>query len=483
MAATSGYNRCYFALRDNLPAQPAPMMPLQRISDATSPTLEIGGFSARDCARLSRRAFLQAGAVSLAGWGLSAGALAEAVRASEAGRARSIILVWLWGGPSQLDTFDPKPHAPAAYRGPFSTIGTRLPGVRFCELLPRLAQRSDMFSLVRTNRNLSADHLVGGSIGLCGAPAQQNQYPPNFGSIVARHHGDAALPPFISMSRGPVADGRAPMDGYGGGRWGKGYDPFLVSCSEDGDVTVPALKLLDGLSPERLLDRETLIGQLDEHRRRLDATSARRWSESHARAHALLTSLDARAALDLAREGDVVRQRYGHTSFGQSCLLARRLVEAGVPYVQVNWSQYVEVGPPPYGFGWDTHAHHFPMMADRHLPIFDRAFSALLDDLHQRGLLPSTLVVCLGEFGRTPKINNLASRDHWPDCYCSLWAGGGIVPGRVIGESDARAEQPRTEPFFPASVGATMLEQLGINSAVRAELRVLEGARVIHELL
>ena len=123
------------------------------------------------------------------------------------------------------------------------------------------------------------------------------------------------------------------------------------------------------------------------------------------------------------------------------------------------------------------------MMTDRHLPIFDRAFSALLDDLAERGLLETTLVVCMGEFGRTPKINNLASRDHWPDCYGSLWAGGGVVPGRVIGESDARAEQPRTEPVFPAMVGATMLELAGINSAVRAELRVLEGARVIHELL
>src|SRR5262249_37274162 len=318
--------------------------------------------------------------------------------------------VWLWGGPSQLDTFDPKPHAPATYRGPFSTIGTRIPGVRVCQLLPQLAQRRDRFSLIRTNRNQSGDHLVAGSIGLCGAGAQPTQYPPNFGSIVARHRGDAALPPFISMSRGPVADGRAPMEGYGGGVWGKAYDPFLVSCSEDGEVTVPALKLLDGLSPERLFDRAALVSELDARRRALDAASARRWRESHARAQALLTSSEARAPLDLSRETPRQRARYGHTSFGQSCLLARRLVEAEVPYIQVNWSQYVELGPPPYGFGWDTHAHHFNMMTDRHLPIFDRAFSAFLDDMAERGLLDSTLVVCMGEFGRTPKINNLASR-------------------------------------------------------------------------
>jgi uncharacterized protein (DUF1501 family) len=450
----------------------------QRRGLCIEPVLEIGGFTARHCQGVTRRAFLQAGAMTL-----GTVALAPRAQAAEAARARSVVLVWLWGGPSQLDTFDPKPHAPAAYRGPFATIGTRTPGVRFCELLPKLAQRSDRFSLVRTNRNLSADHLVGGSIALCGGAAQPTQYPPNFGSIVARHRGDAPLPPFISMSRGPVADGRAPMEGYGGGVWGKGYDPFLVSCSEDGDVEVPALRLLDGLTPSRLFDRATLASQLDEHRRGLDSPTARQWTESRARAHALLTSAEARAALDLSREPQGQRERYGHTSFGQSCLLARRLVEAEVPYIQVNWSQYVELGPPPYGFGWDTHAHHFTMMADRHLPIFDRAFSALLDDLSERGLLASTLVVCMGEFGRTPKINNLASRDHWPDCYTSLWTGAGVAPGRVIGESDARAEQPRTEPIFPAMVGATMLELAGINSAARAELRVLEGARVIHELL
>jgi hypothetical protein len=442
------------------------------------PILEIGSFGARHCGGITRRAFLQAGALALGGLALPRQALG-----GETAKAKSIVVVWLWGGPSQLDTFDPKPHAPAAYRGPFSTIATRTPGIRFCELLPKLAERSQQFSLVRTNRNLSADHLIAGSIGLSGGPAQPTQYPPNFGSIVARHRGEAALPPFVSMSRGPVADGRAPMEGYGGGIWGKGYDPFLLSCSEDGDVEVPALRLLDGLSPTRLFDRETLVAELDEKRRSLDSVAARRWTEAHIRANALLTSPQARSALDLGHESPEARHRYGHTSFGQSCLLARRLVEAEVPYIQVNWSQYVELGPPPYGFGWDTHAHHFNMMTDRHLPIFDRAFSAFLDDLHERGLLSTTLVVCLGEFGRSPKINNLASRDHWPDCYCSLWAGGGIVPGRVIGESDARAEQPRTEPIFPASVGATMLELAGLNSAVRAELRVLEGARVIHELL
>ena len=258
---------------------------------------------------------------------------------------------------------------------------------------------------------------------------QPTVYPPNFGSIVARHRGDSPLPPFISMSRGPVADGRAPMDGYGGGLWGKAYDPFLLHCSEDGDVEVPALKLLDGLSPTRLLDRETLVSELDAAPLCARQPAGAALEREPLASAVLLTSSDARAALDLSREDSRQRERYGHTSFGQSCLLVRCLVEAEVPYIQVNWSQYVELGPPPYGFGWDTHAHHFNMMADRHLPIFDRAFSAFLDDLSERGLLHTTLVVCMGEFGRTPKINNLASRDHWPDCYCSLWTGAGVVPG------------------------------------------------------
>ena len=443
--------------------------------------LEIGDFATRSCAGISRRALLRAAASLPVGLGLSA--ITPWARAAEVAKARSVLVVWLWGGPSHLDMFDPKPAAPAEYRGPFSTIATRTPGIRFGELLPKLAQRSDRYSLVRSNRNLSADHLVAGSVGLTGALAGPAGHPPNFGSILARHRGGGDLPGFISMSRGPIADGRAPMEGYGGGTWGKAYDPFLVDCSAEGQVEIPALRLLDGLSPDRLTDRRTLLAEFDARRRALDTNSARQWSGTFDQAYALLTSPDARRALDLSREDLGTRHRYGHTSFGQSCLLGRRLVEAGVPYVQVNWSQYVEVGPPPYGFGWDTHAHHFNLMADQHLPIFDRAFSALLDDLGERGLLASTLVVCLGEFGRTPKINNLASRDHWPDCYSSLWTGAGIVPGRVVGESNPRGEQPVTEPIYPAMVGATLLELAGVGSPQRAELKVLEGARVIHELL
>ena len=178
-----------------------------------------------------------------------------------------------------------------------------------------------------------------------------------------------------------------------------------------------------------------------------------------------------------------MRAAYGHTSFGQSCLLGRRLVEAGVPYVQVNWSQYVEVFYPFSDYGWDTHADNFGLLADWHGPLLDGVFSTLLDDLDQRGLLETTLVVCMGEFGRTPKINSIGSRDHWHQCYFSLWAGGGVQPGRVIGESDARGEFPASEPVTPAMVGTTILDLAGISSAERAQLKVLDGGRVIDALL
>lgn len=443
--------------------------------------LEIGSFRARHCQGISRRAFLRAGSGVPLAWALPA----LGVRAAEAEnrKAKSILLVWIWGGPSHLDTFDPKPEAPAEYRGPFSTIPTRTPGVRVSELLPKLAARSHLFSLVRTNINHSGDHLVAGSIGLTGGAEGPGGHPPNFGSILARHRPSADLPPFMSLARGPIGDGRGPAKGYGGGTWGPRYDPFLVSCSEQGQVEIPSLKLIDGLSPARLGNRRLLLTELDRIRRRVESGQFSQWDHLFGRAYSLLTSPSAHKVFDISREPGKTRDAYGHTSFGQSCLLGRRLVEAGVPYVQVNWSQYVEVLYDFSDYGWDTHADNFELLADWHCPILDRVLSTLLDDLHQRGLLETTLVVAMGEFGRTPRINAIGSRDHWPQCYFSLWAGGGVQPGRVIGESDARGEHPITSPVTPEMVGATMLELAGVSSADRAQLKLLEGARVIDELL
>jgi len=437
--------------------------------------LDIGSFRARVCQGITRRAFLHAGLAAPFLPGL-AGA-AEVRR-----RARSVLLLWLWGAPSHLDTFDPKPNAPAEYRGPFATIPTRTSGMRITELLPRTAARSQRYTLIRANKNFHGGHLEAGTYALTGFD-QAVGPAPNFGSIVGRQRGARDLPPFLSIGRGNPRDVVGSMRGYGGGTWGKIYDPFLVSCSDEGQVDIPDLQLLDGLSPEHLNDRRRLLEEFDRLQRKADAPEFRKWDSTNDRAYGLLTSAEARKAFDLSRENDKTRAAYGQTSFGQSCLLARRLVEAGVPYVQVNWSQYVEAMTPNCDFGWDTHIYNFELLADRHGPIFDRAYAALLDDLAQRGLLENTLVLAMGEFGRTPRINGQASRDHWPNCYFSLWAGAGIAGGRVLGDSDARGMEALTEPVTPLMVGTTIAELTGMDTQARAELGVLRGGEIIPHLL
>ena len=234
------------------------------------------------------------------------------------------------------------------------------------------------------------------------------------------------------------------------------------------------------------------MGQLDRLQRVVDqhshrfnqSTHLRRWADHRLRAYELLATPEGRRAFDLTSEDPRTRGRYGRTQFGQSCLLARRLVEAEVPYIQVNWSKWVEnIYDQRTDFGWDTHWLNFEHMADHHGPIFDRAASALLDDLRDRGLLESTLVVAMGEFGRTPRISASGGRDHWPRCYSSLWAGGGVQPGRVVGESDKTASDPVTGPITPDMVGTTMLELAGIRADQRAQLGVLPDSRVIDELV
>ncbi len=440
--------------------------------------IEIGGDWSRTCQGMTRRSLLRVGLAAP----FALGAVEGWSRAAESPRAKSILLVWLGGGPSHLDLFDPKPNAPAEYRGPFSTIATRTPGVRYSELVPRLAARSDQYALIRSNVNYHDGHREAASIGLTGVAREARVYPPNFGSIVARKRGDDRLPRFISLAKGPIRDGVGPVQGYGGGTWGRGYDPFLIGCSETGELAIPSLKLAEGLTPARLADRRAMLEELDRFRRSYDARAETVWDDLNRSAYALLTSRAGIAALDLAREPRAVREAYGQTSFGQSCLLGRRLVEAGVPYVQVNWSQYVEVYYAFSDYGWDTHADNFGLLAEWHAPLFDRVFSTLLDDLQSKGLLETTLVVCMGEFGRTPRINDIGSRDHWHQCYFSLWAGAGVKGGRVVGESDARGEFPARFEVTPAMVGTTIVELAGISSAMRAELRVLEGGRVIHEL-
>lgn len=443
--------------------------------------LDIGRFNAGTCGGVNRRAFLRTGVSVASALGFAA-AESTAFGAARA-RAKSVVLVWLWGAPSHLDTFDPKPEAPSEYRGPFAGISTRTPGLHFTELLPRLAVRTDLFNVIRSHVTSAPGHPDAGTVGLTGFAERPEPVRPNFGSIVAKHRGHrGSLPPFVALGRGIPRDVVRIVDGYGGGKLGRAYDPFMISCDEFGRAEIPSLKLLDDLNPGRVHDRRSLLGLLDQAHRELDEVRPVEWDRMYDRAYQLLTRPEARDVFDLTRESQSTRDRYGQTAFGQSCLLARRLVETGVPYVQVNWSEYVECMTPNCDFGWDTHIYNFELLQDRHCPIFDRALAAFFDDLAGRGLLDTTLVVVMGEFGRTPRINSQAARDHWPQCYSSIWAGAGLPAGRVLGASDKLGQNPITMPVTPLMVGTTIAELAGIDAQARAELGVLDAGVAIHEL-
>jgi hypothetical protein len=442
---------------------------------------DIGSFRAKTCAGVSRRSFLRLAASVPVAWGLGKRALC----AAQPARAKSVIFVFLWGAPSHLDTFDPKPDAPVEYRGPFNVIPTRTPGVHFTELLPRIAGRSDRFTLVRTHVTSAPGHPDAGTVALTGFPELPTPVQPNFGSIVAKARGShATLPPFFSITSGMLADSARKIEGYGGGTLSQVHDPFLVGCSPAGEVKFPALELLEGLNPLRIQDRRQLLTQLDDAARRAENDGQQRaWARNLRSAYDLLLDPRARQAFDLTRETDETRARYGYTTFGQSSLMALRLVEAGVPYVQLNYSRHPEAINRGFEFGWDTHIYNFELLQDQHCPILDRSFSALLDDLYDRGLDRDTLVVMMGEFGRTPRINPRAARDHWPQCYFSVWAGAGLEPGRVIGASDKLGEHPAGEPITPLMVGTTIAHLAGIDTQARAEMNVLSGGTVIDALL
>ncbi len=463
--------------------------------------LLIGQQAGKTCRGAHRRAFLQAGASSVLGL-----SLANMLRASDsgqpAGKAKSVILLWLWGGPSQLDTFDPKPHATLDYRGPFGTIPTRVAGVRFCELFPQLAKLTDKLSVIRTLTTESNDHGIAGTIGLTGNGAggtglDGKPLPgsprPALGSIVAKaiasdkrmRVGDSprsSLHPFFVVG-GKLHQGKKAIIGEGGGPLGAAWDPFRLEYDPVSGTKIPALQLPKELTPERMADRQLLLtafGKAEAQTAELSA--AGKLDDYRLRALEMLTSPTAAKAFDLSKESSTVLDRYGRTRFGQSCLLARRLVEAGVPFIQVNWSDHVEAEEDSGDGGWDHHYRNFQIMQDRHAPWLDQSFSVLLNDLRERGLLATTLVLAVGEFGREPKVNDKAGRDHWPGCYSAIMAGGGVKGGRVIGTSDAKAAKPIDTPLTPADLNATVLQQVGLTSEQVTGIGLAPTGRVIEEL-
>ncbi len=467
--------------------------------------LLVGRQTQRTCQTLARRAFLQVGASSVLGLSLAdllAVRAADRTSGHNPGSAKAVILLWLWGGPSQLDTFDPKPHAPLEYRGPFATIPTKIPGVRFCELFPQLAGLSHHLAVIRTLTSQSNDHGIAGTIGLTGSAAGgtgldgkplQGLARPALGSVVAkalsrsRERATAVarqheLHPFFVVG-GKLHQGKKTIIGEGGGPLGAAFDPFRLEYDPVTGTKVPALQLPPELTPDRLTDRQQLLQALSHAERRTDElTATGALHDYRARALAMLTNPAAATLFDLSKEPAAVADRYGRTRFGQSCLLARRLVEGGVPFVQVNWSDHVEAEEDSGDGGWDHHYRNFQIMQDRHAMWLDQSMATLLGDLRERGLLGSTLVVAVGEFGREPKVNDKAGREHWPGCYSALLAGGGVAGGRVVGTSDAKAAKPVDTPLSPADLNATVQHLVGLTAEQITSLGLTPVGRVIEEL-
>ena len=444
--------------------------------------------------RLRRRTLLQAGA--LGAWGLTLPQVWQARAVAGDSRSplkKSIILVWLWGGPSHLDTFDMKPQAPLEYRGPFVPVPTNVPGIDICELLPRLARQADKYAIIRSLHHESNDHGISGTISLTGSidgaaslggQTMPGRVLPTHGAIVARARGNQPnVPSFVTLG-GHLHQGKKPITGEGGGTLGTQYDPFRLDYDPVSGIKLPELNLIEGLSAGTLGARQRLLAQFDRQARSLDQSpSMGKLDQFYQQAFSLLTSGSGRRVFDLDLEPAPLRTGYGKYRFGQCCLLARRLVEAGVSFVQVNWSSDVEPVEDGGDGGWDMHDRNFIQMQDRHAWMLDRSLSALLTDLDDRGLLDSTLVLAVGEFGRTPKINNRAGRDHWEHCYSGLVAGGGMRGGQVIGASDKLAEYPANRPLTPADLAATLLHQVGISTADLTGFGLTPTAEVIEELV
>ncbi|MCA9061008.1 MAG: DUF1501 domain-containing protein [Planctomycetaceae bacterium] len=461
--------------------------------------LQIGSIKTRQCHGTTRRALLHAGSLTAAGLSLpQLLATEQARRESEnpqgsSAPARSVILLWLWGGPSHIDTFDMKPEAPVEYRGPYRPIDTAVSGLQICELLPRLAQRADRYSIIRSLHCNSNDHGIAGTIGLTGSdrgatslggqvlPGRLDQ---THGSVVTRVQGlSAGTPRFVAIGDA-LHQGHRAISGEGGGLLGPIYDPFQVNYTVRNGVRIPNLELMDDLQPNRIEDRRALLTGLDRLTERFErAASVQRIDSFYQQAFSMLTSPESRDVFQLDAESEAVRRRYGRFRFGQCCLMARRLVEAGVRFVQVNWSAHVEPVEDTGDGGWDMHDRYFQQYQDRHAWMLDQSVSALLDDLEERGLLQETIVVAVGEFGRTPKINGKSGRDHWNQCYSGLIAGGRLRSGQVIGASDALAEHPVLLPVTPADLFTTVLQQIGITTPHLTEVGLAPLGQPIEALL
>jgi hypothetical protein len=476
--------------------------------------LRILGHSQRYCGGWTRRQALQVGGAGLLGLTLPKLLAAEAAGTARRPRAKSVIFLFLFGGPSQLETFDLKPDAPSTIRGPFKPIASRTPELRICEHLPRLAEISDKFCVVRTMSHPQNDHSTASHYIQTGHPwhvpigagfnATEKDWPA-YGSVVEyldqRAGGQRDVPGFVYLPNrlGHLQTYTSKLDrpGQYAGWLGRGFDPlatairkrddndnpFYRACTdEELDFSIQGLEFQEGLSLDRLNQRRSLVAQFDEARRAEDRGAREAsYDRFRQRALALVSSEKVRRALDVREESPATRDRYGRHLFGQSTLLARRLVEAGTRFVTVAWDA-------PDGYGWDSHVHSDDVK-NHLLPGLDSALSALLVDLDERGLLDETLVVAVGEMGRTPKGTDRWGRGHWSTLFPAVLAGGGVRGGSVLGTSDRDAAFALDHQTSPEDLAATIFACLGIDHELRVAdaqgrpVPLVEDGRVVGEIL
>lgn len=478
----------------------------------------------RACDGLARRELLQAGGAGLFGLSLPKVFAAESAQAVRQPRAKSVLFVFLYGGPSQLETFDMKPGAASSIRGPYQPIASRTPDLRICEYLPRLATRSDKYCVIRTVNHLQNDHngthyiqtghpLPPAQRGAANVDATDKDWP-CYGSVVEHLDRRAtgkppSFPGYVFLPKRLGHFAGYDINGQYAGWLGSAYDgmarniskrhaldnPFYRDCTDDElDFRMAGLDPQPQLTLDRFHRRESLLEQFDEQRRRLDVSlndtvAVREFSSTREQALALLTSDKVAAAFDIRREPDKLRDQYGRNLFGQSLLMGRRMLEAGSRFVTVAWD--LAVRGDVMG-SWDMHAGLSRVMKDHLLPGLDWGLSSLLDDLESRGLLDETLVIAVGEMGRTPKFENRGQedgRDHWTYCFPCVLAGAGIRGGITHGRSDKDAAWPADHPVSCEDLACTIYHALGIDPHAHLlrdkqdrPVSLVEGGRVLSEL-
>ena len=426
---------------------------------------------------LTRREWLQVGYSGLLGVGLPslvAGQAAGNTRGTAAGalNAKQVLIVFLTGAASHHDTFDMKPEAPAEVRGEFQAISTAVPGLQVCEHLPRLAARADKYAVVRSlshgdnNHLMSTHYVLTGELqpgGFFDKVASRDDWPSYAAGLAYLRPRQDGIPSGVNLPTF-LMEGSLTWPGQHAGFLGPKYDPWQITGDPNqANFRVDNLTLANGLDVNRLDDRRLLVRDLNAQRRQLDQVAvARRMTSEQELAFSILTSSRLSQAFQLDREPAAMRDLYGRHTTGQSLLLARRLIEVGVPVVQVNVGRVQN---------WDNHGKIFPTLKDRLLPPLDQGVSTLLDDLQDRGLLDGTLVLMMGEFGRTPKINKDQGRDHWGPCFFALFAGAGVRGGQVIGRSDPSGAYPVTRAYTPHDLGATVYQLLGVPPGVEVRDR------------